>query len=247
MENKSIKAPFLPLIWRAYQLCSKTLCINVIFAVVLSAIGIMFPLSFKYGNLKVLFEEIPVDKLWQNMHYGIVALVCYSFGGILFAVSESVIADTKKKWVFFLKSTPVTPCRLALAKYAFKFFIIIAQLIISFIYSALICSLCDKSFDIKVAAIVVALAAFMLMFATLMEIFAHLTSSTDKAGLCTMGVMFAAVFALKPLFDGRTFGEIIKMLASNCDTIVAAAVFVMLFMFIIGFICSIFLYRRYEK
>ena len=247
MEHKSIKTPFLPLIWRELQLCSKKLYINMVFTAVLSIIGILFPLSFKYGNLKLLFVEISSASLWQYMHYGIIAYIGYMFSAFSFVASESVIEDTKKKWVLFLKSTPVTPCKLATAKYVFKFVMIAFQLLLSFVYAAIICSLCDKSFDIKVVAIILILAAFTLIFSTIMELFAHLTASTDKAGLCTMGVMLAITFALTPLFEGRSFGEIIKSLTKSCDIFVAAAPAVMLCVFAIGFICTIFLYRRYEK
>lgn len=247
MEHKSIKTPFLPLVWRELQLCSKKLYINMAFTAVLSIIGILFPLSFKYGNLKMLFEEIPSSQLWQYMHYGIIAYIGYMFSAFSFVASESVIEDTKKKWVIFLKSTPITPCRLAMAKYVFKSVMLVFQLLLSFIYAGIICSLCDKSFDIKVSAIILILAAFMLIFSTLMEIFAHLTSSTDKAGLCTMGVMLAATFALMPFFEGMSFGEIVKSFAKSCDTFVAVVPVVMLIVFSIGFICTMFLYRRYEK
>ncbi len=247
MENRSQKAPFLPLIWRELQLCSKKLYINMAFTAVLSIIGILFPLSFKYGNLKLIFVEISSASLWQYMHYGIIAYIGYMFSAFSFVASESVIEDTKKKWVLFLKSTPVTPCKLAMAKYVFKFVMIAFQLLLSFAYAAIICSLCDKSFDIKVVAIILILAAFTLIFSTIMELFAHLTASTDKAGLCTMGVMLAIAFALMPFFEGRSFGEIIKSLTKSCDIFVAVAPAVMLCVFAIGFICTIFLYRRYEK
>ena len=172
------------------------------------------------------------------MHYGIIAYIGYMFSAFSFVASESVIEDTKKKWVLFLKSTPVTPCKLATAKYVFKFVMIAFQLLLSFVYAAIICSLCDKSFDIKVVAIILILAAFTLIFSTIMELFAHLTASTDKAGLCTMGVMLAIAFALMPLFEGRSFGEIIKSLTKSCDIFVAAAPAVMLCVFAIGFICT---------
>ena len=145
MEHKSIKTPFLPLIWRELQLCSKKLYINIVFTAVLSIIGILFPLSFKYGNLKLIFVEISSASLWQYMHYGIIAYIGYMFSAFSFVASESVIEDTKKKWVLFLKSTPVPPCKLAMAKYVFKFVMIAFQLLLSFVYAAIISFFCSKA------------------------------------------------------------------------------------------------------
>lgn len=245
------KGNFGGLLYREWYMAKNKVTLYLVLIVGVCALCVMALLSFEYGNLALLEEQIKEDVYKQIIP--IVKLYPMMAGGMLCAaVAESAISDAKKLWKYFSRSTPVSCFRIAGAKYALMAAAAAAGLALSlaFLLGINLVMKTPVEDDLSLSLI---LFAIVILMSVIFQLGAQFTGSADKAGIIMAVVFLAGVvgFALyfntkeipadTPIADRATI-----FLPDPATSAVIAAV-IIIGSLAAGFVCSAMLYKRREK
>ena len=235
-------ASFAALIYREYVICKKALCMTLISVPIFSALPILVALSLRFGNLAMLPQVIVAD-LRANGDlllklYAIIApcVMCLS-------VSEAAIHDAMPKWGRFRRSTPVSPARMALAKFAL-YAIVLA---VSFLLAVAALWVFTRSMDIPMLktdiALILLLITAICTLSVLAQIFIMLFRSVDKGMLAIIACTALPVL----LYRGKHLNFTAEAVLGFAERNLCVFPVIMAITLIIGFALTALLYKRRER
>ena len=237
------KGSFGGLLFREWYIAKKKVILYLVMIAGVFALCIMALLSFEYGNLALLDEQIksavyveivPMIKLYPMLAAG---MLCT-------AVGESTVFDERKLWKYFSKSTPVSCFRMAGAKYTLMAAGVLLGLLLSFGF-LLGLNLVMKppiEDDIPLGLIMYAIIVFV---SVVLQLGGQLTGSSDKAGIIMTAIVFAGAVAFscyimtKEVPRDMSIEEGLASILPDISVIAAAVIVVSL---AAGFVCSAMLY-----
>ncbi len=178
-------ASFAALLYREYAICKKALCTTLISVPIFSALPILFALSLRFGNLAMLPEAILADIRTNNdLMLKLFAVITPCM--LCLSVSESAIHDVMPKWEHFRRSTPVSPMRMALAKYTFYAMMLVG----SFLFAVAALSIFTIAMDIPMLksdfGVILMIITVICIISVSAQFFITLFRSVDKGMLAMM-------------------------------------------------------------
>ena len=238
MKNTS----FAALLYREYVICKKALLTALISVPIFSALPILMALSLRYGNMAMLPSNIVSDirandDLLLKLNTVIVPCMLY------LSVVETAIHDVMPKWEHFRRSTPVSPMRMALAKYAF-YAIILA---VSFLLAVAALWFFTLATDISMLktdfALILLLITPICILSVSAQFFITLFRSVDKGMLAMMASLaLPALLYANP--NRSTTAEIVLAFAERNLPVFPV---IMVIVLVIGFVLTTLLYKRRER
>lgn len=245
------KGCFGGLLFREWYMAKNKVILYLAMIAGVFALCVLALLSFEYGNLALLDEQIKADIYAQIVP--IVKLYPMIVAGFLCAaVGESAVFDAKKLWKCFSKSTPVSCYKIAGAKYTLMAIAAAAGLLLSlgFILGMNLVMKTPTQNDLPLSLVMFAL---MVLMSVILQLGAQATGSTDKAGIIMMAVFlvgvagFAFLIKTKDFPTETTIAERITALLPDPATSAVIAAVVIVGSLAAGFVCSAMLYKRREK
>lgn len=237
------RGSFRALVYRELLLCKKSLRTCLLTTVIFSAIPILMILSIRYGNLAMLPETF----LGEIRSHNDLMLTLYAVISpcmLPLSLAECAFFDVQVKWDRFRRTTPVTPARMALAKYA----LFVGAVILSAAGAVLLMWLCHAllgtSMTMTDFAVIMALITVCGIFSMLGQVFVMLFRNVDRGMLAMMGCMAAAVLlmpkAWKENFSVEWLLEAARSLLPVTPVMIGLTLSV-------GFGLTVLLYKRREK
>lgn len=252
------------LVFRELYLCRKNIITMLFMFFFLALLAFLAVLSLDYGNMKTLLSicinSVGETAVTEEIRNGFVfaaklyPLLMLGFIPVTFCVACD--ADEKGKWQHFYRSTPITP----LIKTAPTYIILIAFNILAFGaalgFNALICAAAGISVTDTDIALVTDCIAFGDLFGVLMSIGIKLFHSKDKAVIFLVSVCFVSIVGGELIYvfsnPTRKHGE--EAVSNMLDDISGLLVNIMPYAIIaiaaslvLGFIATVFVYKRREK
>ena len=189
------KGAFSALVYRELLICRKSLAVYPIPTVIFSLFPILIALSLRYGNLAMLPQSIVAD-LRANDDLMLKLCTVASPCMLSLAVSEASVHDTKRAWDRFRGSAPVSPARMALAKYV----LFAAMLAVSFGVSVLFLNIFAGCMDIPVTrrdiGMILLMIALTGILSVMAQVFIMLLRSVDRGMLAMLGCIAAVIFLI---------------------------------------------------
>lgn len=246
------KTSFTALLYREWLLLRKSIIVALISFVGITLLFILIALSLEYGNLKLLENmEGTGDEIIESIRISVRYFPLAAVGTMCLGFAEMAVNDVKPQWEHFRHSTPVSCFRFALAKYISVTVVITVSyglaILSTFIMNGVLKSTTTAG-DIATAVIVSsAFACLSILAQTLVFIF----KSLDKAMLTTMGIMFAIIMPVV-IVNGSdskdvSSSEVIAGINSFCADSLPIAVAVSAIFIVLGFVLTVFIYKRREK
>lgn len=189
------KGAFSGLLYREWVLIKKPLIITAITSLSSAILAFLVLLSFRYGNLALLDENLKTA-VFGDFAFIIKALPVLAVSILVSAPSDSAVIDTNIKWERFRRTTPVSCLRLALAKYTILAALNLLAAGGALGVMALMCAAMDTAFTASDAAVSLVLLAAVVIFSVAMQVAVTYFKSSDKAGLTVSGVMLACLFPI---------------------------------------------------
>lgn len=248
------KPSFAALLYRELLLMKNSLLAGAIGALIFILFPVLVLLSFRFGNLKLIFPE---DAIAGSMN---VIKLMPVMAASMFAMIPSDAASndiTKPIWDHFRRSTQVSAVRLALAKTVMNIIGIAVSLIISIPLTYIIAYSAGATVtnnDIGLSLLFIAIMALMsVVFGAAIYLF----KSVDKGGLAMTGFMFATVFG----FMGPIIGELTALPPNHPErnaimeaylndvitNIAPFTPFMLIGVILIQFALLLFIFKRREK
>ena len=160
------------------------------------------------------------------------------------AASESAVFDTQIKWDRFRRSTPVTPFRMALAKYVLVSILLVLSVVVAVGMIGLCTSLLGTSMTKTDIAMIMALIVVINMMCVVSHTFIMLFRSVDKGMLAMLGCSMAGVFLI-PREMRNTFS--VEGLLKAAEKLLPLTPVILLGILLLGFGLTTFIYARREK
>lgn len=239
------KARFSGLLFRELQLSKTKMATGLAAFLVLGLLGVLILLSFRYGNLSLLPEDmgetirlslIPMIELMPTLLAGVSILT----------LAEVSVRDELPVWRRFRRSTPVSNWKWAGAKYTLMFFMYLAGVILSVLYTALLSAVSGTEFTIQKLSVIMLVMTAILIFGVLFQLFIMLFHSLEKAGLALMVIIMAAVvpYALQDQDGGENIMEILQ----NFSVVILPFIpLIVIAVLLGGFCAAAMLFKRREK
>ena len=233
---------FSALVYREYLICKKNLLTALISTPIFSVMPILFALSFRYGNLAMLPASIIADiRAYDDILMKMFAIIPPCI--LCISIAEAAAHDAMTEWDSFRRSTPVSPARMALAKYVFYAIIIALSFSLAVIALALFALAMNISILKTDIAVIFLLITVIGTMSVLAQIYVMLFRSVDKGMLALIATIAAPIVLL--LKESNHFtAESILGFAEESLFLFPMLLAVILFM---GFAMTSLLYKRRAK
>lgn len=248
------KGAFPGLLYREWVLIKKHLIVTLITSLSVIILAFLVVLSFRYGNLALLDEELKAA-VFGDFVLVVKALPVLAVCVLVGAPAEAAVRDADIKWERFRRTTPVSCLRLALAKYAVTAALTLAAAGGGIGTMALMCSALGAEFTEGDAAVALALLAAVVVFCVAMQVGVTLFRSSDKAGLTVAVVMCACLFPIiaanRDIFTSEGSGisgmDRLYILTDRLAGALPAVPLVIAAALAIGLTATTMIYKRREK
>lgn len=248
------KGAFSGLLYREWVLIKKPLIITVITSLSTIILAFLVVLSFRYGNLALLDENLKTA-IFGDFAFIVKALPVLAVSILVSAPSDSAVSDTNIKWERFRRTTPVSCLRLALAKYTILTALTLLAAGAGIGVMALMCLTMGAAFTASNAAVSLVLLAAVVIFSVAMQVAVTYFKSPDKAGMAVSGVMIACLFPItaanRDIFSADNSAmssmERLDILTERFADILPAVPLVIAAALVLGLIATTMIYKRREK
>lgn len=209
-------------------------------------ICLLISLSFYHGNLAVLLKDSPETKMQIIPMLKWIVVACASF--MPDVVLAGAALDQNRKWAHFIRTTPVSPMRIAAAKITMFSGVYLLSTGIALGYLWFITKYNDMTLDRGDAAIFASIMISLLFFPVLELAVITLfhVENQDKAGLCAVAVVSIplvgySIYKSKfdPIDETEMSAYLAKLLTFAEDYILPAAPFIIIALLCICF-CTIY-------
>ena len=234
---------FSALLYRELLLLRKSLTTYLIMTFIYCLMPVLVILSIRYGNLAMLPEHFLNDIRGGN---DLMLKLCAVISPCMLssAASESAVFDTQIKWDRFRRSTPVTPFRMALAKYALVSILLVLSVVVAVGMIGLCTSLLGTSMTKTDIAMIMALITIINMMCVVSQTFIMLFRSVDKGMLAMRGCSVVVSFlAYEKLGANIT----VDRLLSGAEALLPLTPVILMGILLLGCGLTTFIYARREK
>lgn len=243
------KGNFKGLLFREYYVARKNYGYNLLGFLILVILALLAMLSFKCGNLHRYNHLMDADsKNSLNMMIKFVPAymaTCF-FGG----ASDAIPKDEKTGWRRFRTACPVTPFRLALAKYTCLMITLLFSFSLTFGWLGLHSLLTGMPLtlkDVTTTMVLYSIAVIIIIYMTNICIWAR---TLEKALIVLMVTVYGGIFIVfmkfPQLMDPSTIDKIDELLSSGTKFLPFTPL-IITGAFILGIFCTTMLYKRREK
>lgn len=249
------KGAFLRLLYREWALVRKPLVIMLISSLSMIVPVFLVMLSFRYGNLSLLDENLKAV-IFGDFAFAVKVLPGFSFCFIVSAPAEAARFELKTVWERFRRSTPVSCQRFALAKYTIMTALTLVAAGGAIGATALTCAAMGTAFTASDAALAMALLAVAVIFSVVMQVAVIFFKSSDKGGLAAAGVIFACLFSViaanrdaisKKVADLTSIEQLNIFIEKLGDVVLPFIPLVIVASLALGLFATTMIYKRREK
>lgn len=240
------KGAFSGLLYRELVIMKKSLIIELVVPLCIIAFTFLVVLSFRFGNLILLSDEVK-DMIFGSSAFIIKALPAFAVCFIVSAPVNAAGFEIKTIWTRFLRSTPVSGFRLALAKYTIITALTLLAAGGSIGVSALMCAAMGEAFTVTDAAVALVLLALVVIMSVIMQVAVIFFKSTDKGGLAAVGIILIFVAAYKNMIPELTNAELLNFFLEKMVSILPFVPFVIAAALALGLFATTMIYKRREK
>ena len=234
---------FSALLYRELLLLRKSLTTYLIMTFIYCLMPVLVILSIRYGNLAMLPEHF-LNNIRGGNDLMLKLFAVISPCMLSSAASESAVFDTQIKWDRFRRSTPVTPLRMALAKYALVSILLVLSVVVAVGMIGLCTSLLGTSMTKTDIAMIMALITIINMMCVVSQTFIMLFRSVDKGMLAMLGCSVAVSFlAYEKLGANIT----VDRLLSGAEALLPLTPVILMGILLLGCGLTTFIYARREK
>ena len=243
------KGNFKGLLFREFYVARRNYGYNLLAYMIPVILALLALLSFKCGNLhryNHLIDAESKNTINMMIKFGPAYMAAFFFGG----AADSIPKDEKTGWRRFRTACPVTPFRLALAKYACLFITFIGSLGLTFGWLGLHSLITGTPLTMKDFTLTMTIYTFAVVGIIYMVNICIWCRTLEKTLIVIMttvyGGMFITLMKYPQLMDPAVTGKLAEDLTSDTrflpftPLILAGA-------FAIGLLCTTMLYRRREK
>lgn len=240
------KGTFKGLLFREFYIARKNYGYNLIAYFTMAFIGLMALLSYECGNLNRYTHLINAD-----LKSIIDAMIKFTpaFTGTVFfgGSSDATPNDEKTAWRRFRTASPVTPFRLALAKYVCLFLTLIVSFALTFgwlgLYSLLTGTSLSKM-DLGITMTIYAVSVFVIIY---MQNIAIWVRTLERTIIILMITVYGATIPILLNNPELLTTEGLDKLKGLCIKLIPFTPLIILATFVLGILCTTILYRRREK
>ncbi|MBQ3256861.1 MAG: ABC-2 transporter permease [Oscillospiraceae bacterium] len=233
------KASFSALLYREYAVCTKTLGICAITSLIFTLFPILIALSLRFGNLAMLPASIIGEiRVHNDIMLKLYAVICPCM--LSLSVSETSVNDTMSKWDHFRRSTPVSPARMALAKYVFLAIMVAVSLICAIAALAAFSVCMDTSISRSDMGLILLSITIILIMSILAQLFIMLLRSVDKGMLAMIAALAVPIFLMQKQLPSISIEGVLSFAA---DYLSLFPVIIGMTM-VMGFCLTTLLYKR---
>ena len=201
MRTAAVKS----LVYKEFYMARKPLMIEMINFLIFALMGVLAETSFRSGNLALLSDVIR-DDIKEMIDLSAilcpVLMVCF----LTLFIADSSLKDEVTAWKRFCYSTPASHIDLAVAKYVSLLITVLAESVISFVYTAFICGIIGAPFSALYAAYILAVVVLTTLMAVLNYVGILLFHTKDKAGLFMTAVLFGMIMI--PALIGTNLSDV---------------------------------------
>lgn len=167
------------LVFRELYLVRKNYVLSLIIWLIIAVIGILIPLSIKYGNLADMAIGESVDRQAElfNIYLYIPMLVLM----ISVQLPDVIYADYASKWALFRITTPLSEREYSNARYILKSLVLLAAVLLNLIITLVICNLYDQPFTRTIFGTQMLIALVTQLVGIITERLALINKEKNKA------------------------------------------------------------------
>lgn len=249
MKQAAFGTRLKSLMFREFYLGRKDLIASLVMSVLMIVMAFLLKLSFEYGNLAKLSAE-NLEIVEENLQVYICYLPAFAMSVAGTIISTSAARDEIGLWHRFRCSTPAAPQIYALAKYACLLLVILAGMVLSIGYFALIGWMDGNGIQPEYIAVMIAMQLLCTSGNVLMQVMTMVFRSMDKAGIFVTGVGFCAAipFVYTATVRAETEDPIdFQKIEEFCVSVLPLTPLLLLVVIGIGFLVTWALLKRREK
>ena len=244
-KSTSIKG----LIFREFFLGRKSYASLLIMSVVVPFMFMLFMLSAKFGNLRLMED---VDEIIETIYIMSLYMPAFIFSSAIYGILDAVSADFNTKWNGYMFSTPVKAKKFIGIKFGIITCFTIFSVIMSILSAVIFSSVAGKSItsdDISIIMCIIALCDFAFVFYIVLAYALGINKATSVFSFavvaCILGALFSFIkFADEHMVVDNPFEILIlenaRMIAPFTPVIIIATI-------VIGYILCVKFSKRRER
>lgn len=240
------KGTFKGLLFREFYIARKNYGYNLIAYFTMAFIGLMALLSYEYGNLNRYTHLINADL--KNIIDAMIKFTPAFTGACFFGgASDATPNDEKTAWRRFRTASPVTPFRLALAKYVCLFLTLTISFALTFGWLGLYSLLTGTSLSKMDLGITVTIYAVSVLLIIYMQNIIIWVRTLERTIIVLMITVYGVTIPILLNNPELLTTEGLDKLKGLCIKLIPFTPLIILATFVLGILCTTILYRRREK
>ena len=240
------KGTFKGLLFREFYIARKNYGYNLIAYFTMAFIGLMALLSYECGNLNRYTHLINADL--KNIIDAMIKFTPAFTGACFFGgASDATPNDEKTAWRRFRTASPVTPFRLALAKYVCLFLSLIISFALTFGWLGLYSLLTGTSLSKMDLGITVTIYAVSVLLIIYMQNIIIWVRTLERTIIVLMITSYSIIIPILLKNPELLTTEGLDKLKGFCIKLIPFTPLIIPIAFILGILCTTILYRRREK
>lgn len=241
------KGSFKGLLFREFYIARKNYGYNLLAYLVMIIIALLAILSYKCGNLNRYGHLM--DAEGKNMIDLMIKYVPAYAGAFFFGgASDATPNDEKTPWRRFRTASPVTPFRLALAKYTCLFITLLLSFAMTFGWLGFHNLLTGTAVTATDLGITMALYTASVVLIIYMQNICIWVRTLERAVIVLMATVCAITFPVTLKYaDLLATDDGLNKMKELCMTLIPFTPLIILVVFLLGLICTTMLYGRREK
>lgn len=192
------------MVYKEFYMAKKTLLLGMLSFLIFAVMGILAEISFQIGNLALLSDAIK-DDIKEMVDLSVILFPVFMVCSLTSFIADSSLKDEMTAWKRFCYAVPASYIDFAVSKYAALLIAVLAEIAISFIYAAFICSIIGAPFSALYTAYILAVVALTTLMAVLSHVGVLLFHTKDKAGLFMFAVLLGTI--LIPAFVMTNYSD----------------------------------------
>lgn len=240
------KGTFKGLLFREFYIARKNYGYNLIAYFTMAFIGLMALLSYECGNLNRYTHLINADL--KNIIDAMIKFTPAFTGACFFGgASDATPNDEKTAWRRFRTASPVTPFRLALAKYVCLFLTLTISFALTFGWLGLYSLLTGTSLSKMDLGITVTIYAVSVLLIIYMQNIIIWVRTLERTIIVLMITAYGVTIPILLNNPELLTTEGLDKLKGLCIKLIPFTPLIILATFVLGILCTTILYRRREK
>lgn len=242
------------LLYRELYLSRKSLIVNGVMAVFVILLGIVVPLSVKYGNLALIPEE-EMELLEDIIYMFSTFMPVYACLTLGMSVVESWQFECERKWRLFRKTTPIRGSEYVFAKYLLLFIATVLAIPLAALYIWCHGLIMGTGWNGQGMQLTLTMVLAFLSFVQVWQVLILLFGSIDRAAIvmCLLFVVFMfggmEIVERSGIMIPIIIGEatVFKTMLESFTSLLPQMFVVFAAVTLVSFFLTVRLYERREK